>query len=1217
MADQRCRVCGALTQDGEGCPECSVTTTETSGLPAYADTITASPPAHPSLQPHADGAWRLQISGNEFNQILRCTQSDLQYREALPPEGELVFWCPQDQNQLWVRIIDETKSAPIRITNRAVTSGCLRPGDLLTIGSYGWIFHAYPKGHGFGLEPANPIPGASLAMENVTVRNGPESDPRLDIKHLHIDAGEFVGIVGQSGAGKSTLVTEIVDTRQGTGTVMIDGMDRSGQDDPAPKQISYLPQADIVHHDLTIGQQALDYVQMVDGNCTRSDVEEAFHSVGLRDEYDKFPRELSGGQLRRARLAGGLARNPRVLLLDEPDSGLDPETAIDVRRLLKTISLLGATVVTVTHHQHGGDLFDRTLTIEEGRIIQDAPSPHHSKESDAEPIVTTAHEAESVGRIKQSRVFFRRNLNQFRQQVFANCRLPAWAARIQEKLAKRVILRDFTIPQWLFTLILMPLFFAIAISLSAPRFELYPYLVSFLGVLSVIWMAASQSHLALTTTWDRVDFERVQGLMPYPYLAAKSVFLTLIMLAQVLVFVATLNFTCHKVLDRPVFAGDVPYSRDAREPETTDKSEKPSSEVGGMFSEPAMSQFLGVLCLVGFAASQMGLLISVIAQNRTTVAAALLPLLMITQLLFSVFVVKARDSKTPIETAYAGFWLTDACTRPNCPSSHTLYRTLVDPPKDDSTTDAPPTANQPGFFVCVDCDDDLKFVDDAEEGENPNPLKRLEPLSEKDLDQRTENNRKLPGAWATAISYATLTRYADLAMRPILKPQGGKHETEYCYHEIQKKSMWQLLGIGLICHFVVAALMGCGMFSAALSLGKRLKSRFSKGSVACLATLCLLSFSDHSQAQDPAPKPTITHLNLTNGYYDASPLSGLLREGSSDENLLFPFTNKTRLALSLLKVQGVIDDFEILDDSIRIQYDEKSHRDVVHGFFPPKLLGTEEIGDNLRVAILVHGLEGGELTYVDWVPALEEHGWHCLKMIYPNDGDVKKPADFLRAQLLTLQAKHPRTQFVILAHSLGGLVSWSALAHSRPDELSNVTDLITLGTPYLGSQLASLQLELELADVAVRLWKRDWTGLDTISDGQGQAVEVLTPESPQRSAILRRKLPALINLHVAAGNDGPIPQSDRAGLAKLAESLVDRMKSSEELRAKLQTVATADEIYQGLGDGAVTLESATWPQKQYPQTVKSLRIFPRSHTDLLRIEESEDELLAWVLGRIQ
>jgi pimeloyl-ACP methyl ester carboxylesterase len=281
------------------------------------------------------------------------------------------------------------------------------------------------------------------------------------------------------------------------------------------------------------------------------------------------------------------------------------------------------------------------------------------------------------------------------------------------------------------------------------------------------------------------------------------------------------------------------------------------------------------------------------------------------------------------------------------------------------------------------------------------------------------------------------------------------------------------------------------------------------------------------------------------------------------------------------------------------------------------LLGTEEIGDNLRVAILVHGLEGGELTYVDWVPALEEHGWHCLKMIYPNDGDVKKPADFLRAQLITLQAKHPRTKFVILAHSLGGLVSWSALANSRPDELSNVTDLITLGTPYLGSQLASLQLELELADVAVRLWKRDWTGLDTISDGQGQAVAVLTPKSPQRRAILGRKLPPLINLHIAAGNDGPIPQSDRGGLAKLAESLVDRMKSSDELRAKLHTVATADEIYQGLGDGAVTLESATWPQKQYPQTVKSLRIFPRSHTGLLRVGNSQDELLNWVLERIR
>ena len=1216
MTDQRCRVCGARTENGEGCPECSVTTAETSGLPAYANAVAPAPSAHPSLQPHPDNAWRLQISGNEFNQILRCTQSDLQYREALPPDGELVFWCPQDQNQLWVRIIDETKSASIRIANRAVTSGCLRPGDLLTIGSYGWIFHAYPKGHGFGLEPVNPIPGASLAMENVTVSNGPGSDPRLDIKHLHIDAGEFVGIVGQSGAGKSTLVTEIVDTRQGTGTVMIDGLDRSGQDDPAPKQISYLPQADIVHHDLTIGQQALDYVQMVDGNCTRSDVEEAFHSVGLRDEYDKFPRELSGGQLRRARLAGGLARNPRVLLLDEPDSGLDPETAIDVRRLLKTISLLGATVVTVTHHQHGGDLFDRTLTIEQGRIIDDFQSPHHNKEIDTEPSVTTTHEPESVGRLKQTFVFLRRNLNQFRQQVFAHCRLPGWAERLQEKLAKRVILRNFTIPHWAFTLILMPVFFAVAISLSAPRFERYPYLVSFLGVLSVIWMAASQSHLALTTTWDRIDFERVQGLKPYPYLFAKSVFLTLIMLAQVLVFVATLNFTSHKALDRPVFAGDVPYSEGAKEPETADTSENTSSVVGGIFSEPAMPQFLGILCLVGFAASQMGLLISVIAQNRTTVAAALLPLLMITQLLFSVFVVKARDSKTTVETAYAGFWLTDACNGPNCPSSHTLYRTWIASPTKEPTEE-PSRPNNPGFFVCVDCDYDLTFVDAQEEGEDPNPLKRLENLNASDLKQRTENNSKLPGAWATAISYATLTRYADLAMRPILKPQRESHEKKYCYHEIQKESMWQLLGIGLICHFTVAAMMGCGMFSIALSLGKQFKGRFSKGSVACLATICLLSVSDHSQAQAPTPKPTITHLKLKDGHYDASPLSGLLRKESSDENLLFPFTNRTRLALGLLKVQGVIEDFEVLDDSIRIQYSAESREDVVHSFFPPKLLGTDEIGDSLRVAILVHGLEGGELTYIDWAPALKEHGWHCLRMLYPNDGGIKKPADFLRSELKSLQADHPKTRFVILAHSLGGLVTWSALTSSHPDELSNVTDFFSLGTPYLGSKLAVLQAELELADVAVRLWKKDWTGLNTMSDGDGQAIEVLRPESLERKLLIKHKLPAAVNFHVAVGNAGPIHQSDRESLGKLFKSLADRMNFRDKLRAKLETVVAANEIYEGLGDGAVTLESAMWPQKKYTGDVKSFRVFSRSHTGLLRIGKPQDELLDWVLERIQ
>ena len=257
----------------------------------------------------------------------------------------------------------------ITIGGRSTECGHLRPGDLLSIGSYAWIFHKYAEGQGYGLEPADPESGTSLQLENVRVST------RLNIASLYINAGEFVGIVGKSGSGKSTLIREIAERRVGTGTVKINGFPRGYRFDPAPSCVAYLPQQDIVHDDLTVEQQVKDYAQLIRSKVNDDVISGSLNIVGLRELAERYPSQLSGGQLRRSRLAAALARQASILLLDEPDSGLDPETALYIRRLLRTFSLLGTTVIVITHHRSSNSLFDRVIKLHDGKVERDlAPS---------------------------------------------------------------------------------------------------------------------------------------------------------------------------------------------------------------------------------------------------------------------------------------------------------------------------------------------------------------------------------------------------------------------------------------------------------------------------------------------------------------------------------------------------------------------------------------------------------------------------------------------------------------------------------------------------------------------------------------------------------------------------------------------------------------------------------------------------------------------------
>jgi NitT/TauT family transport system ATP-binding protein len=187
-----------------------------------------------------------------------------------------------------------------------------------------------------------------------------------------IAAGEHVAIVGRSGAGKSTMLHLIAGLlRPARGQVRIDGVAAEGTVRGAVlmfQRPALLPWASVRENILLPARFSGDLRRDRYGSDQR--VNALLAQIGLSDRADALPAQLSGGQQQRVALARALAAEPRILLLDEPFSALDPETRAslrhDVRRLA---SARGATLVTVTH-----DLADAAALADRALVLAGSPA---------------------------------------------------------------------------------------------------------------------------------------------------------------------------------------------------------------------------------------------------------------------------------------------------------------------------------------------------------------------------------------------------------------------------------------------------------------------------------------------------------------------------------------------------------------------------------------------------------------------------------------------------------------------------------------------------------------------------------------------------------------------------------------------------------------------------------------------------------------------------
>ena len=213
-----------------------------------------------------------------------------------------------------------------------------------------------------------------LKKVSKTYKIGEKEFKALDNIDLSINKGEFVVILGPSGAGKSTLLNLIggMDTPT-EGSIKIDGEEiskytESQLSDYRAENIGFIFQFYNILPTLTV----LENVELVkDIVKSGNDSKEAIKAVGLEQHMNKFPNQLSGGEQQRVSIARAIAKNPKLLLCDEPTGALDSKTGVEVLKLLKKQcdGNNGAnTVIIVTHNSLFSEIADTVIRVKNGKI---------------------------------------------------------------------------------------------------------------------------------------------------------------------------------------------------------------------------------------------------------------------------------------------------------------------------------------------------------------------------------------------------------------------------------------------------------------------------------------------------------------------------------------------------------------------------------------------------------------------------------------------------------------------------------------------------------------------------------------------------------------------------------------------------------------------------------------------------------------------------------
>ncbi|MCD8337803.1 MAG: ABC transporter ATP-binding protein [Lachnospiraceae bacterium] len=217
---------------------------------------------------------------------------------------------------------------------------------------------------------------AYVKLERVTkiYRMGEVEIHAVDGIDFEISKGEFVVIVGPSGAGKTTVLNILGGMDSATsGSVWVDGEDISKYNQ---RKLTGYRRNDIgfvfQFYNLVQNLTALENVELANQICRNPlDAESVLKEVGLASRMKNFPAQLSGGEQQRVSIARALAKNPKLLLCDEPTGALDYQTGKAILKLLQDMCReRGMTVLVITHNSAIAPMADRVIRIKNGQVAE-------------------------------------------------------------------------------------------------------------------------------------------------------------------------------------------------------------------------------------------------------------------------------------------------------------------------------------------------------------------------------------------------------------------------------------------------------------------------------------------------------------------------------------------------------------------------------------------------------------------------------------------------------------------------------------------------------------------------------------------------------------------------------------------------------------------------------------------------------------------------------